>query len=66
MVSRAILRIAPGVFSHEVLAEPPERITAGGALVNGLLCFASGSHVWSYEVPPVGRVLLPLLERSGP
>ncbi len=51
MLSGAILRITPGSFEHEKLADTPVGITAGGALVNGLLCFAGGSHVWTYEVP---------------
>jgi len=51
MMSKAIVKITPGTFAHEKLADAPMGITAGGALVNGLLCFASGSHVWSYQVP---------------
>jgi len=51
MLGAAIIRITPGSFAHEKLADTPVNITAGGALVNGLLCFASNSHVWSYQVP---------------
>jgi len=51
MLSTAIVRIDPRTFSHEKLADAPVRITAGGALMNGLLCFASTSHVWTYRVP---------------
>ena len=51
MLGGAILRITPGTFKHEVLARPPKHITAGGALVSGHLCYASGSHVWTYRVP---------------
>ena len=51
MLSKAVLRISPGTFQHEKLADPPVPITAGGALVNGHLCFASSSHVWTYRVP---------------
>jgi len=50
MMSKAIVKIIPGTFAHEKLADAPMGITAGGALVNGLLCFASGSHVWSYQL----------------
>ena len=51
MMSKAILRIAPGTFEHEVLATPPAPISAGGALVNGLLCYACNANVWTYDVP---------------
>ncbi len=51
MMTGAILRITPGSFEHEKLADTPVSISAGGALANGLLVFASGSHVWSYQVP---------------
>ncbi len=51
MQGAAIVRITPGTFEHEKLADTPVNITAGGALVNGLLCFAGGSHVWTYQVP---------------
>jgi len=51
MMSKAIVKITPGTFAHEKLADTPVNVSAGGALVNGLLCFASGSHVWTYEVP---------------
>ena len=46
MLTRAILRIAPGSFAHEKRAEAPVTITAGGALVNGHLYFTSGPRVW--------------------
>lgn len=49
-LSKAIVRITPGAFTHEKLADSPVAITAGGALVNGRFCFASGARVWSYEV----------------
>lgn len=51
MLSGAILRITPGTLKHEKLATPPRPISAGGALVNGKLCYASGSHMWTYDVP---------------
>jgi len=50
MLSKAIVRITPGTFEHEKLADAPVNVSAGGALVNGLLCFASSSHVWSYRL----------------
>ncbi len=51
IMSRAILRIRPGEFAHEKLADAPASISAGGALVNGRLYFAVGSHLWSYRLP---------------
>ena len=51
MMSKAILRITPGTFAHEKLADAPVGIEAGGALVNGRLCFSHGSHVWTYDIP---------------
>ena len=51
IMGAAIVKITPGTFEHEKLADTPVHITAGGALANGLLVFASGSHVWSYQVP---------------
>ena len=51
MLSKAVVRITPGSFKHEKLADSPVPITAGGALVNGQLCFASSSHVWTYSIP---------------
>lgn len=48
----AILKITPGKpFSHEKLAGTPAGITKGGALVDGMLVFASNAHVWSYDIP---------------
>jgi len=51
LLSKAILRVNPGTFEHEKLADTPVPVQAGGALVGGLLCFANGSHVWTYDVP---------------
>jgi len=50
MLSKAIVEINCETFAHEKLADTPVPISAGGALVNGFLCFASGSHVWSYQI----------------
>ncbi|MGE5530744.1 MAG: hypothetical protein ACM3VW_01335 [Bacteroidota bacterium] len=51
LMSGSILRITSGSFKHEVLARPPRPITAGGVLVNGLLCYASNTNVWTYKLP---------------
>ena len=47
----AIVRITPGTFEWERLADTPVRATAGGALVDGRLYYATTSRVWSYEIP---------------
>jgi streptogramin lyase len=49
--SQAIVRITPGTCEHEKLAEPPTGMSAGAAIVDGRLYYASGSHVWSYDLP---------------
>jgi hypothetical protein len=55
LMSKLILRINPSTFQHRKLADAPVRISCGGALANGLLCFASDSHVWSFRVPGLHR-----------
>ncbi|MGC9316568.1 MAG: hypothetical protein ACP5KN_00860 [Armatimonadota bacterium] len=47
----AIVRIEPGTFEHEKLADPPRGISAGGAIEGGRIYYASGSHLWSYGLP---------------
>jgi hypothetical protein len=51
MLSKAIVEINCDTFVHKKLTDTPMIISAGGALVNGDLCFASGSHVWTYQIP---------------
>ncbi|MEN6304539.1 MAG: hypothetical protein ABFD96_17530 [Armatimonadia bacterium] len=51
LMSNAIIRVAPGGLKHELLARPPVPITAGGALVNGRLCYAANTNVWTYRIP---------------
>ncbi|MFW5868254.1 MAG: hypothetical protein ACOCX2_10585 [Armatimonadota bacterium] len=46
----AIVRITPGTFEHEKLADPPKGIGAGAVIVEGRLYYASGSHLWSYDL----------------
>jgi hypothetical protein len=48
--SRSIVRITPGTFEHEKLADPPSGITAGAVILGGRLYYASNSHVWSYDL----------------
>lgn len=51
MLSKAIVEINCDTFAHKKLTDAPVMISAGGALVNDVLCFASGSHVWTYQLP---------------
>lgn len=46
----AIVRITPGTFEHEKLADPPRSISAGAVILDGRLYYASSSRVWSYEL----------------
>ncbi|MGI5818550.1 MAG: WD40 repeat domain-containing protein [Armatimonadota bacterium] len=48
--STSIVRITPGTFEHQKLADPPGNITAGAVILDGRLYYASGSHVWSYDL----------------
>jgi hypothetical protein len=51
MLRDAIVRITPGSFECEKLADTEAPATAGGALVGERVYYASGSRVWSYEIP---------------
>ncbi len=64
LLSGAIVRIEPGRFDHELVAETPARATAGGAIANGLLCYASGAEVWTYRLGPAATIYLPHLAVS--
>jgi hypothetical protein len=48
LFTKSIVRIKPGTFEHERLADAPAGISAGGAIYEGRVYFASGSHLWSY------------------
>ncbi len=52
LLSKAVIRIQTGTFTHEKLADAPVEISAGGAFVDGKLVFAANSHIWSYQVDP--------------
>jgi len=45
--SKAILRIKPGIFAVEKIADTPDAITGGLAVLGGRVYFAIGSHLWS-------------------
>ena len=38
-----------------MLAESPVPIGAGGDFLDGRIYFASGSHLYSYQVPPAAQ-----------
>ncbi len=48
--SEAILKIAPGSFEVEKIADTPASPTAGIAVVGGRVYFAIGSHLWSAKL----------------
>ena len=51
VLSGAVFRIVPNARRFELLAVPPDKITAGLALVAGRLVFAAGTHLWSFQLP---------------
>jgi hypothetical protein len=51
LFSKAIVRIVPGTFKHEKLADTPGPIRGGGAILSGRVYFSIGSHLWSYRLP---------------
>ncbi|NLC57488.1 MAG: hypothetical protein GX774_11675 [Armatimonadetes bacterium] len=48
---KGIARVEPRTHRLTLLAESPVPISAGGDFLNGRIYFASGSHVYSYQVP---------------
>ena len=51
LLSSSILRIKGENFAVEKIAEPPVPISAGLALQDGWLYFASNAHLWRYRLP---------------
>ncbi|HCU35570.1 MAG TPA: hypothetical protein DGT21_08965 [Armatimonadetes bacterium] len=51
LMTKAVVRVTPGSLEHESLGQPPTGVGNGGALVDGLLYYSSGSHVWAFDVP---------------
>jgi len=49
---KAIVRIEPGTFKIEKLGEAPVPISAGFAIRDGVIYFASGAHLWRFRIPP--------------
>ncbi len=50
VMSKALLRITPGTFLVERLAETPQPARAGTAVVDGRLYFVIGTHLWSFAL----------------
>lgn len=50
VLKKALLRITPGTYEVEKLAEPPEEPRAGTAVADRRLYFAVGSHLWSFKL----------------
>ena len=51
LMTKAVVRVTPGSLEHESLGQPPAGVGAGGALVDGVLYYSAGSHVWAFDVP---------------
>jgi hypothetical protein len=49
---KGIARVEPDTFNITMLAESPVPIGPGGDFLDGSIYFASGSHVYSYQVAP--------------
>jgi len=54
LFSRAIARIQPGTFQVDKLADTPIPISAGFAVKDGVIYFASGAHLWRFRIPVAG------------
>ena len=50
LFGRAIVRITPGTFAAEKIADTPVPVRCGRALVGGRLYFGSGASIWSYDL----------------
>jgi hypothetical protein len=51
LLSAFILRIKGEKFAVEKIAESPVPITAGLAVKDGWLYFASNAHLWRFRLP---------------
>ena len=48
---QGIARIDPTTFDITMVAQAPVPIGPGGDILNGRIYFASGSHLYSYQIP---------------
>jgi hypothetical protein len=46
----AIVRIDPGSFDYEMIAQPPTHLKVGGPVIDGRLYYTSQSHLWSFQL----------------
>jgi len=53
LLVKGIAEINPSTYEIKLLAELPFLIGPGGDLLDGCIYFASGSHVYSYQLPDV-------------
>lgn len=51
LFANAVLEIAPGTWQVTKVAAPPVPVAAGGALLDGSLYYAAGTHVWRCDLP---------------
>jgi hypothetical protein len=51
VLTKALLKITPGTYAVEKLAEPPQPARVGTAVAGGRLYFVIGSHLWSFGLP---------------
>ena len=49
-MSKGVVRLTPGTFAHELIATAPQAMSAGPALLNGRLYYASNAHLWSVSL----------------
>jgi hypothetical protein len=51
-LGKGISRVDLATHAITMLAESPVPIGPGGDILNNRIYFATGSHVYSYQVPP--------------
>ena len=50
LFGKSIVRIEPGTFQAEKLADSPVPISSGFAIKDGVIYFASGAHLWRFRI----------------
>jgi len=48
---KGIAKVDPATYAIDLIAQSPVPIGPGGDILDGRIYFASGSHMYSYEVP---------------
>ena len=54
LFQKGIVEVEPRTYELKLVAESPVPIGPGGDFLDGRIYFASGSHLYSYQVPPAG------------